>query len=166
MKSCYLFPLCRLERMLSRALFVCAATIFGMFCGLAPAEFTGHSIALMFSSIAYAQTISDEVIADYAKAVLAMEPIRQQASNKLKQILGVENVPRFFDCSPDKVNGLSQAAKDVMDDYCSKSQAIVTSNNLSFKQFNDITTAISGSPPTDPALKQRVQQELLHLQSQ
>ncbi|MBV9385965.1 MAG: DUF4168 domain-containing protein [Chroococcidiopsidaceae cyanobacterium CP_BM_ER_R8_30] len=151
--------------MLSRTLLVSTVTVLAVFCGLVP-DFTRHSISVVFSSIAYAQAINDEVIADYAKAVLAMEPIRQQASNKLKQILGADNVPRFFDCSPDKVNGLSKAARDVMDDYCSKSQSIVTSNNLSFKQFNDITTAISGNPPADPVLKQRVQQEVVHLQSQ
>ncbi|MBV8886909.1 MAG: DUF4168 domain-containing protein [Chroococcidiopsidaceae cyanobacterium CP_BM_RX_35] len=150
--------------MLSRTLFVGAVTILGMFCGMVPA-LGGHSIAVVFGSIAYAQAISDDIVANYAKAVLAMEPIRQQASNKLKQILGADNVPRFFDCSPDKVNGLSQAARDVIDDYCGKSQDIVTNNKLSFKQFNDITTAISGNPPTDPALKQRIQQELAHLQS-
>ena len=162
MKFCHLFIPCP-NPILPRSLFVGSITTISLLFGIVP-ELSGHFLA--FSSLAYAQEVRNEEVTNYARAVLAMEPIRQQTRDKLKQIVGATNVPRFFACSPEKVNGLSDTARDTIDNYCTAAQNIVSSNNLTIKQFNDITNAISGNPPADPVLKQRVQEELIRIQSQ
>lgn len=165
MKFCHLFTPYRPNQILPRSLFVGSITTISLLLGIVP-ELSGSHGFLTFSSLASAQEVRNEDVTNYARAVLAMEPIRQQTRDKLKQIVGATNVPRFFACSPDKVNGLSDTARDTIDNYCTNAQNIVSSNNLTIKQFNDITNAVSGNPPADPVLKQRVQQELIRLQSQ
>ncbi|MBD2384473.1 DUF4168 domain-containing protein [Cylindrospermum sp. FACHB-282] len=114
------------------------------------------------SSKAYAQTpaVNNAEITSYAQAVLAMEPIRQQAFEEIKQIINGGEVPAIVCNQPDSIDALPGKAKNIARDYCTESEKIVSKSGLPPERFNQITVEIQ----TNSDLKRQVYNTLLRLQ--
>ncbi|WP_250121984.1 DUF4168 domain-containing protein [Chroococcidiopsis sp. CCMEE 29] len=147
-----------LNRMLSRSLVVGAIATASWLSGLAP-DLSGHSRVLDFNSAAYAQQVSEPEVTNYARAVLGIEPVRQEAYDEIKKILGSDNVPSI-NCY-ESLDALPNNARKIADNYCKRSKAIVERNGLSRDRFNEITTNLQN----DPNLKTRVQDALIRIQN-
>lgn len=146
--------------MLSRSLVVGALTTLGLLSGHAP-DLSGHSIALVFSSAAYAQPVSDPEVSNYARAVLVMEPVRQTSFNEIKKMIGSGDVPPIVCHKPESLDALPDNARNIAVSYCTRSKEIVESNRLSIARFNAITVNLQN----DPDLKRRIHDELLRIQN-
>ncbi|AUT00739.1 hypothetical protein CLI64_10200 [Nostoc sp. CENA543] len=106
-------------------------------------------------------SVSNNDIVSYAQALLAIEPVRQQAFREIKRIIGSGNIPQIVCNEPDSINSLTnQEARDVARNYCKDSQAIVEDKGLTIEKFNKITVEIS----RNNGLKKRVYDQLLQLQ--
>jgi hypothetical protein len=123
---------------------------------------TQISITFSINTTAFAQTpnINSTEVTNYAKAVLAMEPVRQQAFEEIKKLIGSKDIPKIICNDPNTVNALPGKAKDVAIKYCNKSQKIVEENKLTTERFNQITVEIQNSN----TLKKQVYNTLLRLQ--
>lgn len=144
----------RLNRILSRSLLAGVLSTFGLLTGLVP-TLSHRAPGIVFDAAAYAQAVRVDELTKYAKSVLDIEPLRQQAYNDIKKLLGDDTVPPI-DCSD--LDSLS-AKKDVRAiavNFCQKSKTLVEQNDLTIKRFNEITMA-RGS---DPLLEQRVSEEI------
>ena len=145
--------------MLSRTLVVGALTTLGLLSGHVP-DLSGSS-ALVFSSAAYAQPVSDPEVTNYARAVLVMEPVRQTAFNEIKKMIGSGDVPPIVCHKSKSLDALPGNARNIAVTYCNNSKEIVESNGLSIARFNAITVNLQN----DPDLKRRIHDELLRIQN-
>lgn len=84
-----------LNRMLSRSLVVGAIASVSWLSGLAP-DLSGHSRALDFNSAAYAQEVSEPEVTNYARAVLGIEPVRQEAYDEIKKFSVLITFPQLI----------------------------------------------------------------------
>ena len=151
-------PQLRLSRILSQSLIVGAISAAGLLTGVVPGLY-GQS-TLVFGSAAQAQEISNEEIANYARAVLAIEPRRLEAVKEIKGMVG--SVPPVVCNETRSINRLRGDVRGVAVNYCDFAKKIIETNGLTVPRFNAITL----SQQADPALKQRIQAELLRLQQQ
>lgn len=117
-------------------------------------------------SPAYAQAYTDDDVANYARAVAAIEPRRQEAYGAASDILASENdselsildtplkctATRLSDM-PDVSRGSRVDLRTVLVDFCNDASAIAEENDLTAKRFNDITQAHRA----DPELTKRIQ---------
>lgn len=149
-------PLRQLQ-LLSKSLIVATISTIGCLSGLAPA-FSGNLQIQRFIPAVTAQTVSPPDISNYARAVLALEPIRKDALARIEKILG--RVPSIVCSEPKTLNALSREAREIAVNFCNKSKEIVESNGLTTNTFNQITIKLQN----DPALQQQIQQEMLRLQ--
>lgn len=147
-----------LNRVLLRFLVVGGFATLGL-CGLAP-DLSGRSSALVFISAAYAQGASDPEVTNYAQAVLEMEPIRQTAFDRIKKMIGSEDIPPIVCHKSESLGALPNNARNTALDYCNQSQKIVESNGLSIARFNAITVDMQN----DPNFKKRIQDEMIRIQ--
>jgi len=99
-------------------------------------------------------------VTQYADAVLAIEPVRQAAANQMKTVLGDRPLPVVICSQADTVKSLSKEAREIAVAFCNQTKGIIEGTGLSIAQFNQITQ----SHAVDPALKQRIQEELAKLQ--
>ncbi|HIK04635.1 MAG TPA: DUF4168 domain-containing protein [Trichormus sp. M33_DOE_039] len=115
-----------------------------------------------FNAKAHAQNLSvnNNDVMNYAQAVLAIEPVRQQAFGEIKKIIGSGNIPKIVCNEPNSMNSLPGRARDIAINYCKDSQEIVEGNGLTIEQFNRITMEI----PKNNGLKKRVYDQLIQLQ--
>ncbi|QMS88297.1 DUF4168 domain-containing protein [Nostoc edaphicum CCNP1411] len=122
------------------------------------------SNAFSLSSQAYAQTpppiVNNTEINNYAQAVLAMEPARQNAFEEIKKLIGNGEIPKIVCNDSNSINGLPRKAQDIAVNYCTRSQKIVEDNGLSIDQFNKITIELQNNN----LLKRQVYNTLLRLQ--
>lgn len=146
--------------MLSRVLVVGTLTAVGLLSGFAP-DLSGRSPILVFSSAAYAQDVSNEEVTNYARAVLKMEPVRQEAYDEIKKIIGSSNVPAIVCHKPESLSALPANAQGIAKNYCDRSKEIVESNGLSITRFNAITVNLQN----DSNLKNRIHDELIRVQN-
>lgn len=145
------------NRFLVRSLLVGALTTIGVTVGIAP-DFSQNS-PLTLGNAAYAQSVSQDEIRNYAQAVLAMEPLRQSAYNDIKRIVGSE--PANIVCSqPSSFNNLPQNARNIAVNYCNRSREIVRRYFNDLSRFNTITEQVNGSAE----LKRQVQNAMIELQ--
>ncbi|HIK26891.1 MAG: DUF4168 domain-containing protein [Oscillatoriaceae bacterium SKW80] len=150
------------EQLFSKSLIVATISTIGCISGLAPA-FSGSfpmqkSIPIPIIPAVTAQTVSPPDISNYARAVLALEPIRKDALARIEKILG--KVPSIVCSEPKTLNALSGEAREIAINFCNKSKEIVESNGLTTNTFNQITIKLQ----TDPTLQQQIQQEMLRIQ--
>lgn len=122
----------------------------------------GSGLVLVGAWQVQAQTQSAGVAAvtQYADAVLAIEPVRQAAANQMKTVLGDRPLPVVICSQADTVKSLSKEAREIAVSFCNQTKGIIEGTGLSIAQFNQITQ----SHAVDPALKQRIQEELAKLQ--
>ena len=143
----------------SRSLIVTALTSLGLLSGFIP-ELSPESLTLDFSRAVYAQdTVTQTEITNYARAVLAMEPLRQVAYNEIKKIVN-GNIPDIQCHRSETINQLpSQEARKIANTYCNQALALVN-NYLTPSRFNQITRLAE----QDSDLRQRIQTKLAELQ--
>lgn len=152
-------PSYSIQRLLARSVLIGALSAAGIVLGLVP-TLQPTSFELSFSQAAYAQSVSDDEIVNYARSVLAIEPMRQSAFEQIKQITGSANVPAIECHRPSSLSSLPENIRDIAINYCNEAIAIVERNNLTISRFNAITVAHQ----SDPALSDRIQQAILQLQ--
>ncbi|MCG9887162.1 MAG: DUF4168 domain-containing protein [Cyanobacteria bacterium] len=104
--------------------------------------------------------INDAAIAQYAEAVLLLEPSRQAAEAGARQAMGDRPLPTVLCSQPDSVRALPREARRLAAEYCNQSKGLVESVGLTVEAFNAITDAHG----VDETLRQRIQTELLRLQ--
>ena len=155
----------RLKPRLVRPLIVSIISALGLISGLVPSlqiSPLDRTASVVISNSAYAQAnaITSDEVQNYARSVLAIEPVRQEAYNQIKQITGDRDVPAIACHQPNSLNNLNRDIREIAVDYCNQSIAIVEQNDLTIGRFNVITT----SQQSDPDLQQRIQEELIRLQ--
>lgn len=132
----------------------------GLASGWVP-SLSERSPAQMFSTAAVAQAAPSEAeLKSYARAVMAVEEVRQLSYRDIKKIVGSNGIPAIACHKPKSLQGLPQNVRVIAVEYCNKSKKIVESNGLSIDRFNAITVNVQ----SDSNLEKRVQAELLELQ--
>jgi hypothetical protein len=105
-------------------------------------------------------SVNNTEITKYARALLVMEPARQQAFDEIKKIIGNKEVPEIVCNNTQSIKGLPNRARDIAKNYCNRSQKIVQENGLTIERFNNITVNLQN----DQNLKRQVYNTLLRLQ--
>ncbi|OBQ13544.1 MAG: hypothetical protein AN482_04220 [Anabaena sp. LE011-02] len=141
----------RLQRILSQPLIL--ATI-------ATASLIFATFGFNSQGIAQTLNINNTEVTNYAKAVLGMEPVRQQAFEEIKKLIGSKDVPQVICNDPTSINALPGKAKDIAGNYCNHSQKIVEDSGLTVERFNKITVEIQNNNN----LKKQLYNTLLYLQ--
>lgn len=126
------------------------------------------SASLVFSTLtwnfkanAQTQTFNNTEITNYAQAVLAMEPARQQAFGEIKKIIGDRDIPKIVCNDPKSMNSLPSKARDIAVNYCNQSQKIVGDYGLTIDRFNLITMEVQNNS----TLKRQLYKILIRLQN-
>ncbi len=113
------------------------------------------------NAAAQGQNISNEDITNFADAVLQMESDRQQAYDKIKQIIGAP--PPNIPCNDlNSLSNLPEEARTIAADYCRICKEIVEDSGLTVERFN----AIMSNLEAEPNLVKRIQNAMLQLQRQ
>lgn len=120
-----------------------------------------HLFAIGQPAAAQTPSIPDEDVMRYARAILDIEPIRQEATEELSSILETDSLPPVECNNASSYRGMSREARQVVVDYCNQSRVIVEGYELSIRQFNLITE----QQRTNRTLRNRIQQELMRMQS-
>ena len=141
----------RLQQILSQPLIL--ATI-------ATASLIFATFGFNSQGIAQPLNINNTEVTNYAKAVLGMEPVRQQAFEEIKKLIGSKDVPQVICNDPTSINALPGKAKDIAGNYCNHSQKIVEDSGLTVERFNKITVEIQNNNN----LKKQLYNTLLYLQ--
>jgi len=121
------------------------------------------SSTFIFSLQIGAQTpapVDNTELLSYSRALLKMEPARQQAFEEIKKIIGSGEVPKIVCNDPNSMNGLPGKAKDIAVNYCNNSQKIVEENGFTIDRFNKLTVEIQNNSN----LKRQIYNNLLRLQ--
>jgi Domain of unknown function (DUF4168) len=149
----------KFNTLLGRSLMVGIGAAASLCLGLVPSFQSSAEMPLgvSFSSSAYAQSISDTDVQRYAQSVLAIEPLRQSAYEKIKSISG--SVPSIECHRPSSLNDLPDNVRQIAASYCNQAIAIVEGNNLTISRFNAIRVA----QDADSALLNRIQQAIMDL---
>lgn len=104
---------------------------------------------------------SVDPIQAYARSVLEIEPIRQQAYEKIVAATAESPQPPAVVCSDrDTLLPLRGEVKKIAVEYCNQAKAIAKDNGIDVQQFNKIAQQLE----SDPMLKEAVKAELLKLQ--
>jgi len=112
------------------------------------------------TSIPTVSSIRAEEVENYAKAVLAIEPKRQEAYNEIQKMTNDEQVPNITCTKADTITALPKSIQDVAVNYCNQAKKIGEGQGLTMSQFNAITV----SAQSNPELGKRIQNELVRLQ--
>jgi hypothetical protein len=148
----------------SRSLLAALLSAMSCLSGLTPSISVKSGSILDFKAAVSAQDMNPEQLRSYARSLLAIEPLRQQYYNSIKQQLQQlapgESVPAIICSDRDSVNNLPKEIRGTAVEYCEQSIAIVEDNNLTIQQFNQITESLTSNPD----LLNRITQELLRLQ--
>jgi hypothetical protein len=120
--------------------------------GIAPG-WSEQAVQVDWSTKAWAQSVSQ--IRGYAGAVLEIEPLRREAYRRVRRMMN-GNVPNDV-CRqgqlPGDVNGICS-------DFFDRSANIIRKNNLSIREFNELTQRSQ----SDGKLMKKIQQELIRQQ--
>lgn len=126
---------------------------------------TTSSFAFNFfmSSKANAQnrSIDRNEVTNYSITLLRMEPIRQEAFNQIKRIVGGKQIPNIACNNSNSMKNIPRNAREIAINYCNRSQKIVEENGLTIERFNNITQQLSN----DDQLKKNIYRELIRLQN-
>ena len=141
-----------LIRMLSQSLFVGA---------VATVSLVSSSLVLSSKADAQApQAVNPGELRNYARAMLKMEPERQQAFDEIKKIMGTGEVPKIVCNDNNSFSSLPGKAREIAVNYCQRYQKTVEDNGLSIDRYNTITTQVQGNDD----LKRKMYNELLRQQ--
>ncbi|MEB3282533.1 MAG: DUF4168 domain-containing protein [Lyngbya sp.] len=145
---------------LRQFILVSVCSMIAAIAGIVPDLTTVASTTLIPPASAQSrQEFSDGEILNYARAVLAIEPKRQQTYDEIRQIVG-ESVPMVVCSETGSLNRLKQDVRVLATNYCSHAKKMIEDNNLTVSRFNEITR----TQQTNPQLQQRIQDALRQLQ--
>ncbi len=151
-----------LTRVLSQSLMVGVISSAGLLVGLTP-KLSEYLPNFLFSASAYAQAVSDTDVANYARSVLAIEPIRQSAYEDIKrQLAPNQAIPQIVCNQPDSLAQLPGNVRTIVVNFCQQSKDIVEGNGLTIARFNEITV----TQQNDPNVQRRIQAALLRIQQE
>ncbi|OCR01713.1 hypothetical protein BCD67_13920 [Oscillatoriales cyanobacterium USR001] len=154
-------PQVRLDRVIPKSIIVASIATAGLLAGVVP-SLSGTSPTLVFGTAAQAQeTISSKEITSYARAVLAIEPRRLEAVQEIKGKLN-GSIPQVVCNETKSINRLRGDVRGLAVSYCEQAKKIIEEQGLTVSRFNAITL----SQQADPALKQKIQAELLRIQQE
>jgi hypothetical protein len=119
----------RLQQILSQPLILATITTVSLISG---------TFGFNFQAVAQTFNVNDTELTNYVKAVLEMEPVRQQAFEEIKKIIGSKDIPQVICNDPTSVNALPRKAQDIAVNYCNQSQQIVK-KFIPVERFNEIT---------------------------
>ncbi|AFZ17764.1 DUF4168 domain-containing protein [Allocoleopsis franciscana] len=104
---------------------------------------------------------SSEDIENYARAILAIEQIRQAASEEIQKMTNNETIPDVTCTKPESLAALSKNIQGIAVNYCERAKKFIDeTEGLTMDKFNEITS----SAQSNPELQQRIQTELVRLQ--
>jgi hypothetical protein len=146
-------------RVLVQSFAIGALSLFGVLTGMAP-EFQSRSGVPTFSQAAQAQNLNRDELRNYALAVMAIEPLRREAYQAIKEILGSGDVPSIACHQPNSLSGLNRNIREIAVRYCNNSISIVERYGFTIVRFNAVNSAVQGNPQ----LREQVQQEMLRIQ--
>lgn len=116
--------------------------------------------SVFLGTAAYAQSaVSNQEVQNYARSILEIEPVRQNAYDAIKRITG-SDVPPIMCNRPASLNNLSREVREIAVNYCRQSAQIAASHGLSADRFNAITAALQ----SDPDLAARIQEAMVQIQ--
>ncbi|MEQ9372101.1 DUF4168 domain-containing protein [Coleofasciculus sp. F4-SAH-05] len=107
-----------------------------------------------------AETITEEEINNYAKAIMAIENSRQTAFSEIQQQMNQEPIPNIICTQPDSLQELPSDVQGIAVNYCNKAKEIGESYGFNMAQFNAITATVI----SDMNLQRQIQNELIRLQ--
>lgn len=145
--------------MLSRSFLVTLLSSVGLLCGVVP-DLSANSPNMMFSSSAYAQAVSDEEVVRFARAAFTIEKRRQALVGEIKNRTG-GNIPDITCDVPQQLEDLDINIRNDVKNFCDFSRVTIQANQLSVTRFFQINK----SRNSDSALQQRIDRELLRIQS-
>ncbi|NEQ96227.1 MAG: DUF4168 domain-containing protein [Cyanothece sp. SIO2G6] len=117
---------------------------------------------LSTGQVAYAQDqISDEVIDNYAEAVLKIERMRTTTLDEISGLMAPDPVPSIACNQEDSIRNLPDAVQELVVDFCQNSIVMVEDTGLTVSEFNQITT----DQADDPELFDAIQAALARLQT-
>jgi hypothetical protein len=104
---------------------------------------------------------SSEDIENYAKAVLAIEQIRQAAYEEIQKMTNNETIPAVTCTKSESLAALSKNIQGIAVNYCERAKKFIDeTEGLTMDKFN----AITSNAQSNPELQQRIQTELVRLQ--
>lgn len=121
---------------------------------------SGSNPVQIISTIGQAQAYDEQQLENYAKAVIAIEKLRQKAFKEIQTVLDSEEVPKIACNRSQSYQDLSSKARSLINNYCNRSKEIVQQQGLTVSEFNQITAKMKSSPE----LKQKIQEKILQLQ--
>jgi hypothetical protein len=153
------------SKWLSRSILAAILSTMSCFTGLTPSISLKSTAILDFNSAASAQQsapLSAAEITNYARSLLAIEPLRQEYYNKIKQgLTGRQEMPQIICSDTDSVNNLPREIRESAIEYCQESIRIVEEKGLTIQRFNQITNLLS----EDQRILEQITAELLRLQT-
>ncbi|MHC5595545.1 MAG: DUF4168 domain-containing protein [Nostoc sp.] len=149
-----LFSRCSRKRILCPSFFFGAIATVGVISN-------GFSWSFKADAQTPSPIVNNTEINSYAKAVLAMEPARQNAFGEIKKLIGNGEIPKIVCNESNSFNGLPKKAQDIAKNYCAHAQEIVEQNGLSIDNFNKITLELQNN---NISLKEQVYNTFLRLQ--
>jgi len=109
-----------------------------------------------------AESVTAKEVANYAAAVLAIEPIRQEAYKEVQDNTKDEPLPDFTCTQSDTIASLPTNLEKVAVNYCNQAKKIGEAQGFTMARFNQITVTAQ----SDAILQQRIQNELQRLQNE
>jgi hypothetical protein len=150
----------RFNRILRQSLLAGILSTAALASGWAPGWYANSPVPVFGAAArAQAQEPTNEEITNYARSVLAIEPRRVEVYNEIKGIVG-GSVPRVVCNETREINRLSGNVRGIAVNYCQQAKKIIESNGLTVARFNQLTLL----QQANPAVKQRIQAELLRQQ--
>lgn len=149
-----------LSHQLTQITLTTTLAITAIIMGIIP-EFDHNFARLNWGNQIVAQTITNEEIDNYAKAVLNIEPLRQQAFNDIEKIMGTNSINNITCDQPQSLNSLNRDARSIAQNYCQSSQKIVENTGLTAKKFNEITQIAQSNQD----LQRRIQNAMIQLRN-
>ena len=147
------------NRILSQSLIISFLSAISLVCGVTP-DLSATSPTQIFSISAHAQAVSDDEVVRFARAALAIEKRRRSVVEDIKNRTG-GNVPKITCDPPAQIEALDNSIRNDVRSFCDFSRQAIQDNQLTVGRFLQIRS----SQDDDPTLKQRIDRELLRLQS-
>lgn len=107
-----------------------------------------------------AKTITDKEIANYAKAVMAIEQLRQTTNQEMLKISEGKPFNNVTCTEPETMTSLPPKMQEVAVGFCTKVREIGEENGLIVPRFN----AITSNARNNPEIQKKINEQLLILQ--
>ena len=139
----------------TKVLVLTLATISVMTLGITP-EINWQTKTININPQVLAGTPSDDILQKYVKAAKEIESLRKSTLSQIAAKIGQDqaNQIQLASCNSSNISKIKdQAARNLAEKYCNKSEEIVKKHGLSINKFNQITQ----QRKQDPSLNQRIQ---------